>query len=81
MKIDPSYDRIQDWLKVLMEKRAREKERKKNLDEFGRLLFTLFCILVLLISVRLGLDICLRIDGNCEDNTQHLLFKPQENIK
>jgi hypothetical protein len=71
---DPE-DRIWNLVKEL-----NDRENKRPFwKEVGTALFGLFVVLVFLLALNQGFNICMKPSGDCSRDPDSLLFKPREN--
>lgn len=73
-----SIKRVEDFVKEARERELRKEKRENFRREVGQVVFGTFCVLLALAALNQGFNICTRLDGNCENHPEPLLFTPRK---
>jgi regulator of replication initiation timing len=69
----PDFDKVanvQDYIRRLNQRREKKNIRKHVVE----VVFRLFCVFIGLAALNQGFNVCTRLDGNCRNHSEHLLF-------
>jgi hypothetical protein len=73
-----SIKRVKDFVKEARERELRKEKKERFRKQVGEAVFGIFCVLLGLIALNQGFNICTRFDGNCKSHPEHLLFTPRK---
>jgi hypothetical protein len=75
---DPE-DRIWNLVKELNDRENKKRAKEAFWEDVRTALFGLFVVLVFLLALSQGFNICMKPSGDCSRDPDSLLFKPREN--
>lgn len=67
-----------DAIKDLVDKQRKKAEREQRKEDIYRFFFHLAFILLFLVALRLGFNVCMEPSGDCRDKPESLLFQPRK---
>lgn len=67
-----------DVIKDIIDKERKKAEREQCIEDICRFFFHLAFILLFLVSLRLGFNVCMEPSGDCRDKPESLLFQPRK---
>ena len=67
-----------EFIKERLEKKNKQKRREELKEEIGQFIFGLSFILLFIVSLHLGFNVCMKFQGDCKNNPESLLFTPRK---
>lgn len=68
----------EQFIKERLEKQNKQKRREELKEEIGRTIFGLSFIILFIVALHLGFNVCIKFQGDCKNNPESLLFTPRK---